>query len=305
MCWLNVITGTTGCFATLYLIGVVAISTVWGFGFSAAMSIASAIAFSYFRNWPADHFTPYELEDWISIGVFFIVVVVANALAGQAREGERFFNLSPAMMCIADEDRVIRANPAFMPTLGYSIDDLASRPVWDLVAPDDRDTERMLLEQLPGPADPVRFQNQLTCSDASQRWVEWSVVRVRGRFYAIGRDMTEHREAQDQLLRARAIVEASREEVRMLAEQQAALRRVATLVAREVSPSEVFSAVADEMARCLHVGHATVYRCDPDCALIPLALYHAGLQTPPMAYVSHWTMRTWQQGWCAPARAPA
>ena len=34
---------------------------------------------------------------------------------------------------------------------------------------------------------------------------------------------------------------------------QAALRRVATLVARGVTPSEVFSAVATELARCLGV----------------------------------------------------
>jgi GAF domain-containing protein len=59
----------------------------------------------------------------------------------------------------------------------------------------------------------------------------------------------------------------------VLAEQQAALRRVATLVARAVSPSAVFSAVADEMARCLHVAHATVSRYDGD-TFVPLAVYH-------------------------------
>lgn len=118
VCSLNVVTRTTGCFATLYLIGVLAISPVWGFGLSATMSIASAIAFSYFRDWPTDHFVPYELEDWVSIGVFLVVAFVANALARQAREGERFFDLSPDMLCITHSDRVVRVNPVFMPTLG-------------------------------------------------------------------------------------------------------------------------------------------------------------------------------------------
>ena len=51
---------------------------------------------------------------------------------------------------------------------------------------------------------------------------------------------------------------ASREELRVLAEEQAALRRVATLVARGVPPAEVFAAVADEVVqgrRCRRRAH--------------------------------------------------
>ena len=48
----------------------------------------------------------------------------------------------------------------------------------------------------------------------------------------------------------RSELQASQDELRMLAEQQAALRRVATLVARGTSPSEVFAAVTEAMARC-------------------------------------------------------
>jgi signal transduction histidine kinase len=68
----------------------------------------------------------------------------------------------------------------------------------------------------------------------------------------------------------------------VLADQQAALRRVATLVARGVTPPEVFSAVADEMARCLGVVHATISRYDADETFVPLAVYHEGrLRTLP------------------------
>src|SRR5882757_11200978 len=58
--------------------------------------------------------------------------------------------------------------------------------------------------------------------------------------------------------------EASRDEIRVLADQQAALHRVATLVARAVAPSEVFSAVTRELAGCLGVPHATLCRYEPD-----------------------------------------
>jgi PAS domain S-box-containing protein len=278
VCSLNVLTNTTGCFATIYLLGVLVIPLLWGFGLSATMSVASAIAFSYFRNWPTARFSPFALEDWAAIAVFVLVALVANALASLARQGERFFDLSPDMLCIADADRVIRVNPAFKQILGYSLDDVASRPLVDLIVPDDRDNARVLLDQLGGSAEPVRFENRVTCNDGSLRWAEWSVASHRGRFYAVGRDVTERHDAQDRLHQAQVVVEASRDELRMLAEQQTALRRVATLVAQGASPLEVYRAVATEMARCLHVGRAGVFRYADDDALVPLAVYHDGLQ---------------------------
>ena len=49
-------------------------------------------------------------------------------------------------------------------------------------------------------------------------------------------------------------------QVSELAHGQAALRRVATLVAHGVSPDEIFAAVADEVANALGVGNATLFR---------------------------------------------
>jgi K+-sensing histidine kinase KdpD len=60
---------------------------------------------------------------------------------------------------------------------------------------------------------------------------------------------------------------ASREELRVLAEEQAALRRVATLVARGVPPGEVFAAVAQQVGHVLGADAATIVRLDPDGAV--------------------------------------
>jgi hypothetical protein len=51
---------------------------------------------------------------------------------------------------------------------------------------------------------------------------------------------------------------------RRLAAEQAALRRLATLVARGVEPLEVFGAVADEMRRCLPADTAGLWRFESD-----------------------------------------
>jgi signal transduction histidine kinase len=53
-----------------------------------------------------------------------------------------------------------------------------------------------------------------------------------------------------------------------LAEEQAALRRVATLVAREASSHELFAAVADEVLRLLRVENTLIYRFEGDVAVV-------------------------------------
>ncbi|GAA1275661.1 hypothetical protein GCM10009609_43360 [Pseudonocardia aurantiaca] len=80
---------------------------------------------------------------------------------------------------------------------------------------------------------------------------------------------------------------ASREELRMLAEEQAALRRVATLVARGVPPAEVFAAVADEVSKVVGADAALIARRDPDGAITVVA--RVGDHRSELALGSRWT----------------
>jgi signal transduction histidine kinase len=96
-------------------------------------------------------------------------------------------------------------------------------------------------------------------------------------------DDTAERLASFTALLATAIADAeSREALGRLAEQQAALRRVATLVARGAAPAEVFCAVADEMAQCLNADNASVNRFDGD-EMVILAVSHLdpGMKNKP------------------------
>jgi signal transduction histidine kinase len=74
-------------------------------------------------------------------------------------------------------------------------------------------------------------------------------------------------------------LEASRDELRLLAEEQAALRRVATLVARGVSPAQLFDAVAAETLALMGADSARVCRYEPDAAAIVVA-DHSKLGAP-------------------------
>jgi PucR C-terminal helix-turn-helix domain/GAF domain/GGDEF-like domain len=62
---------------------------------------------------------------------------------------------------------------------------------------------------------------------------------------------------------------------RRLAAEQAALRRVAALVARGVEPSEVFDAVTNEMRGCLHAATAMLWRYETtaEITLLSVAAY--------------------------------
>jgi hypothetical protein len=62
----------------------------------------------------------------------------------------------------------------------------------------------------------------------------------------------------------RGALETSRDELTRLLAEQAALRRVATLVARGIDPAEIFSAVAGEFGRLLDADNAGISRFDPD-----------------------------------------
>jgi GAF domain-containing protein len=76
--------------------------------------------------------------------------------------------------------------------------------------------------------------------------------------------------------------------VARLAEEQAALRRVATQVARGVAAEDVFAAVAEEVGRLLPVEYAGLSRYEPDGALSMVARSGTGLDHIPVG--SRWTL---------------
>jgi PAS domain S-box-containing protein len=168
------------------------------------------------------------------------------------REVERIFEMSPALLAVAGFDGYLRRfNPAFE-AFGYSREELMSRPWAEFAHPNDRERMLQASASLERGADVVELENRVICRDGSVRWVEWStrVVPEAGLFFAAGRDVTESRRA---------------------AEEQAALRRVATLVARETAPDAVFAAVGREVGEVLGVDATHLGRYDADGTVVSVA----------------------------------
>ena len=104
---------------------------------------------------------------------------------------------------------------------------------------------------------------RLTRPDGTPAWVWISsapVLDAGGRpegVVSTMSDVTQSREAEQRLV-------ASELATRALADEQAALRRIATLVAGEAPPSSVFERVTEEVARLLHAQSASVLRYEAD-----------------------------------------
>jgi GAF domain-containing protein len=101
----------------------------------------------------------------------------------------------------------------------------------------------------------------------------WGLVLVATRCEPLPAD-TEMRLAGFTELVATAIANAqARRELRGFADEQAALRRVATLVARAARPEEVFAAVTEEVGRVLEADFSVLSRYDPDGAATVLGVW--------------------------------
>jgi signal transduction histidine kinase len=94
-------------------------------------------------------------------------------------------------------------------------------------------------------------------------------------------DRIEYRLAEITELVATAISNsAGREQLARLAEEQAALRRVAMLVAHGVSEGELFGAVIEEVGRLFAADFAGMIRYEPDLTVVPVAAWGAEGEHP-------------------------
>ncbi len=122
--------------------------------------------------------------------------------AQAANDRDRFFALALDLFCVADFTGCFRrVNPAFAELLGWTAEELCGRPFLDFVHPDDRAATIAEINSLSAGDVTVRFRNRYRCKDDSWRWLSWSAQPVvsDGLIYAVARDITALREAEESL----------------------------------------------------------------------------------------------------------
>jgi PAS domain S-box-containing protein len=172
------------------------------------------------------------------------------------------------LVCVLDRrGRILFFNDACERTTGFTRHEVLGRDARDFVIPpEERPAFGDVLAYVwsTGLSSPV-VGHWLT-KEGGRRLIAWSNKPVRDDKGAVeylvtsGLDLTEHdgEAANGDALSGDR--DAKLAEIGRLAQEQRALRRVATLVASEASPEQVFAAVSEECARVLEVTTSAVLR---------------------------------------------
>jgi PAS domain S-box-containing protein len=184
-------------------------------------------------------------------------------------EGLRAY-LDAALDCVIMADasgRIVEFNPAAERTFGYTRDEALGRTLADLIVPPSlRELHSKAFARFVETREKRLFGRRLELigmrADGSEFPVELALSCVESDPLLVCgalRDLTDFKRAEGDL--------------RKLADEQAALRRVATLVADEAAPDVIFASVAEEIARILVADRCAIGRFEADDSMTIVAYW--------------------------------
>ncbi len=120
-------------------------------------------------------------------------------------ERDRLFNFSLDMLAVAGFDGYFKQlNPAWGKTLGWSDEELLSKPYLDFVHPEDRASTVNAARELEEGGRNIGFSNRYLCKDGSYKWISWSSFPLveEGMIFAVARDVTKGVQMEEALRKA-------------------------------------------------------------------------------------------------------
>jgi PAS domain S-box-containing protein len=125
----------------------------------------------------------------------------AKRIALQTKHN-RFFTLAVDLLAITGFDGFIsELNPAWQLVLGYTEQELKSRPFWDGMESEDREQTREAIARAVDQQKPMNFDAQYRCRDGTFRWFCWTVAPYQAEqlLYLFARDVTDARRAESEI----------------------------------------------------------------------------------------------------------
>ena len=218
-----------------------------------------------------------------------------------------------SLVCVLDESGVVLLfNDACERATGFSRDEVVGRQLGDVVIPpDEAEAFREVLAFIWKSGHSSPQVGHWQTKTGGLRLIAWSNKLVPATpdspayLVTAGLDLTDRSATPDEPALA-GDPEAKLVEIGELAQEQRALRRVATLVASEASPESVFMAVSAECARVLSVSASSVWRYEGDDTATVVGRYNRdGIDSFPLGarlYVDETTSMGLARETAAPAR---
>ena len=178
-----------------------------------------------------------------------------------------------ALVCVLDANGdVMLFNDACERTTGFTREEVLGRPLSETVIPhEEAEAFREVLAFIWRTGHSSPQVGHWQTKDGGRRLIAWSNKPVKGEdglpayLVTSGIDLTDRvASAESGEPAMEGNPEAKLAEIGRLAQEQRALRRVATLVASEASSEQVFMAVSAECARVLEVNASAVWRYEGD-----------------------------------------
>lgn len=124
-------------------------------------------------------------------------------VAERTAERDRTWVLSHDLLAVAGFDGMLkRINPAWTRVLGYDEATLLSMPFPTLIHPDDLPAAGEIVQAMQGGLTTQEFVDRLRTASGDYRIISWTAVPEGDVFYAIGRDITDRQEMEEQLHQA-------------------------------------------------------------------------------------------------------
>jgi PAS domain S-box-containing protein len=202
--------------------------------------------------------------------------------------GAALVDTAQTLVCILDgEGRIVRFNRACERVTGWTSAEVVGRDAREtVIPPEDHEAFGEMVRGMVATGAPNPQQGQWVTRDGDRRMIAWANKPLRDETGAVryvvtsGLDITERESAASELWALQAELRDRLEELSRLAAEQAALRRVATLVASEPAPKEVFGLVTEEATRLLGAESGLLLSYDDDHTEATVVGHYSELETP-------------------------
>lgn len=135
-----------------------------------------------------------------------------DELRRMADENSRIFNNSITMTALATFDGYFkRLNPAWERTLGWSRDEMITRPFTSFLHPDDVSRTEEIMRVIRTGHTVTMSEIRYRCKDGSYRWLLWSYSPDLGRkiIYATAIDITSRKKSEEEVLLSKRNLEVA------------------------------------------------------------------------------------------------